>query len=166
VEEYTGRKIQPVAVEEILNGKGGTVLWPSFWPVQSIVGGTEAARLGNLQYRDTIADGWLDLLTDEDYIRIDPQLPFQIELLEGYTFPSGQANIRIEYTAGYSPIPADIAQVVTEMVAVAFRESRNGEASLGLSSKNMGQAGASGGTSFVDLTPRWKSVLDRYRSLV
>jgi hypothetical protein len=166
IEEYTGKKIQPIAVEEILNGRGGSVLWPKFYPVTALVGTDEATRLGNLQYRDTVVGGWINLMTDEDFILFDPTMSFQIELLEGTTFPAGRANIRIEYIAGYDPIPADLMLVAVEMVAKAYQLSRNGEAALGLQSKSASAAGGSGGVSYLDLEPKWKIVMDRYRSLV
>jgi hypothetical protein len=166
VEEYTGKKIQPVSIEEVLDGKGGEVLWPKYWPVSGLVGGNESAKLGNLQYRNSATEGWTDLLTDIDLVLFDPKMPFEITLLDGNTFPSGRANIRVEYIAGYDPIPADLQQVVIEMVAKAYQQSKHGEGSLGVASKSVGSAGVSPSTSFLDLEPKWKAVLDRYRSLV
>ena len=169
VEEYPAdafprKKVQPIAVSEILDGRGGLYLRPTYWPVIGLVGADDATKLANLQYRESVTDAWVDLLDDVSYYRISPRHPERIELLDGFVFPFGTQNIRAEYLAGFNPIPADIQTVVIEMVAKAFQNSRLGEATLGLSSKGSGMSGQSGSTSFLDLEPKWKAVLDRYKA--
>jgi hypothetical protein len=167
VEDYICNKVQPVEVEEILDGDDPGGLTVTFWPVQALAGEEDADKLANLQYRNSPVDSWVNVLTDTRYLRIDPRKPWELQVLGGFGgFPKGTANIRVKYIAGYDPLPADLQQIVIEMVAKAYQQSKHGEGSLGVASKSVGSAGVSPSTSFLDLEPKWKSVLDRYRSLV
>jgi hypothetical protein len=54
-------------------------------------------------------------------------------ILRGTPFQRGIANVIIEYTAGYDPIPGDIQQACIEMVVRKYRERmRIGETSRSL----------------------------------
>ena len=41
--------------------------------------------------------------------------------LDGYRFMPGIANIRIQFSAGYASVPADLAQAVNELVTLRYR---------------------------------------------
>ncbi len=70
-------------------------------------------------------------------------------------------------TAGYSPlsIPDDLQQIVTEMVAIMYKESTlSGDGLLGIDTESTGFAGESVTKRFTDLwEKRWKGMLNPYR---
>lgn len=167
IEEHLQRKIVPTDVEEILDGTGYNWIKPTYWPVIDLVGVDEAAKLANMQHRLTVTDSWQNVLSDIRYLRIDPQRPWFIYIISGFqSFPLGQANIRLEYTTGYDPVPQGIKQVALEMVAKMYQESNNGQSSLGLQSQSLGEAGGSGSKSFLDMNERWMKILDAYKENV
>jgi hypothetical protein len=77
--------------------------------------------------------------------------------LLGYRFRPGLGNVRIDYTAGYETVPADIAQACIQLVGLRYRERDR----IGLVSKGLGGET----TSFVQAA--WPAdvaaVLQRYR---
>ena len=46
----------------------------------------------------------------------------KIVVIGGLSFTCGRKNIVINYTGGYSPIPADIVHAAIEIAAQAYRE--------------------------------------------
>ena len=42
-------------------------------------------------------------------------------VLVGGRFPSGRSSVQVNYTAGYSAVPADISQVVVELVGERYK---------------------------------------------
>jgi hypothetical protein len=55
-------------------------------------------------------------------------------VLQGYRFPRGRSNVRIQYTAGYNPIPGDIQQACIKMVATQYKERTR----IGVKTVNIG----------------------------
>lgn len=162
-EAETGQYVQPLDVEVILCGEGGSELKVPYWPVIQLFGADEATRLANLQYRNSIASGWTDVASDEDYVWIDPLEPWKIKILEGDGFfPRGQATVRVKYIAGYSSIPADITLAVIERVAIKYEESKRGNR-LGVDSGGSGGGMGSQNFSYNDLEERWQKVVAKYR---
>lgn len=160
VERYVDNKINLIEVEEILDGTGKSVIYPHYFPIYAIYGGDDAEKLSNIQYRTEATGAWTNLLTDMDYVRIDPYDAHRIELLDGEEFTAGTKNIRIKYYAGYNDVPSDVKKVVMEMVAVMWNESNHGSNLIGRSSSTIGQGNQ---VSTVEMTPRWERVLGKYR---
>ena len=81
-------------------------------------------------------------------------------VLRGWRFWRGTANVIIQYTAGYDPIPSDIEQATIELVTLRYRErTRIGEVSRSL-----------GGAETVaysqkDMSDAIKTQLSRYRQV-
>jgi hypothetical protein len=167
VEAHLRRKVKSQEIEEILDGTGTYTLCPRYSPIISIVGDTENDQLGNVQYRDSVSSSWTNLLTDIDVLVMDEHRPWELVIGDESTvWPIGWQNIRLEYNAGWTDVPAEIQMVVIEMVAKAYQESNVGRSSLGVSSSSVGQAGGSGSVSFLDLTDRWMKMLQPYRLMV
>ncbi|MBC2668756.1 head-tail connector protein [Novosphingobium piscinae] len=103
----TGRNFAVQTYDIVRSGRGGPVLMLPQWPIQSVqlveVDGQAlpaAPAYGSYGYR------------------FDNQ---QIILSGGAVFTIGNSNVRIQFTAGYPQIPADIAQAVNELVTLRFR---------------------------------------------
>lgn len=77
--------------------------------------------------------------------------------LRGYRFTEGFLNVRIELTAGYAQLPADVKQACVELVAEKYKRKDR----LGISSKTIGQESITYSQS--DLTPNAKLVLNEYK---
>ena len=67
---------------------------------------------------------------------------------------------------GYSTIPDDLVSIATEMVAIKFRESKNGDDSLGKGTMSDSKSGCAANTSFIDMNTKFKPILDKYRKYV
>lgn len=80
--------------------------------------------------------------------------------LRGYVFTRRAQNVAVTYTAGYSSVPADIAQACIELVAQRYRErSRIGEVSKALMS------GETVTFSQKDMGEDVKTLLAQYRAV-
>ena len=156
IEEYLGRKVKgsQTVTDEIGSGDGTEFYIPLYPPVTAV---------STLKYRDDPTQSWADLVTDTDYILIDPEGDY-IEIYNG-AFPEGRANIKVTYTAGYSTTPNAIKQVCYEMVAMRFRESHVsglGDERLGVSSRSSAESGVTYSKSFEDMMPKWERRLRKY----
>ena len=90
-----------------------------------------------------------------------------IELLDYNQFPIGRKNIRVNYTAGFSPIPSDIIKMIYEMIQVMLDESAAGQwPRLGMQTQNRGGSGTTVGDTFIDMEPRWQKIIDRYKKII
>lgn len=79
--------------------------------------------------------------------------------LTGHCFTRSFLNVHIQFTAGYSPIPADIAQATVELVALRYKLRDK----LEWSSKSL--AGESVTLITRDMPASVKTVLDSYRNV-
>ena len=75
---------------------------------------------------------------------------------------------RISLAVGYltASIPADIQQVVTEMVAIKYKNSVQGDNTLGKASVGTSMNGASVTDSMKEMWPQWKRILSKYQMIV
>jgi len=80
--------------------------------------------------------------------------------LKGRVFPSGINNVRIDYTAGYESIPADMQQACIETVALMFRRRDH----LDVTSKAL--SGETVNYIVDELTPSSRRILSNYRIVV
>lgn len=85
--------------------------------------------------------------------------PTAIKLV-GYRFSRGMNNVVLAYTAGFSSIPFDIAQVTVELAARKYKERDR----IGIQSKTIGPEVVSFKVS--DLTDEFKSLLRQYQKVV
>jgi hypothetical protein len=166
VEDYCGRKIVVQSVSgEIHDGDGSQKLYTLHFPVTQLsteTAPTDAQKLAALQYRTSPDGSWTDIASDIDHVFIDSRNPF-IELWQD-SFPIGRRNVKVSYKAGFTGVDLDpIKRIVLEMVQIGYDEGKAGNNHLGIQSSGENGAGTSFSTSYLDLTPKWKSVLDRYR---
>lgn len=165
IEDYLGKAVKSVEVEWITDGCSSAILFLDQYPFIALVGVTNDEKLANLQYRDSDGTGeWADLVDDLDLI--DTSENWKIVLLGSNYFPFGTRNIRVKYYAGWASPPADIRKVCLEMVSVFYDESKQGNNRLGMSSKNMSGSGGNASDTFMDMNPKWRTVLDKYRRIV
>jgi len=166
VEDYCGRKIVVQSVtDEIHDGDGSQKLYTHHFPVTQLStesSPTDAQELAALQYRTSPDGSWTDIASDVDHVFLDSRKPY-IELWQD-AFPLGRRNIKVSYKAGFSGVDIDpVKRVVLEMVQIGFNEGKAGNNHLGLQSTSESGTGSTFSTSYMDLTPNWKAVLDRYR---
>ena len=145
--------VQPATKTVYRDGDGSEFLFLPYYPIITVT---------TLQERDSPLGSWTDLLSDTSYLHIDTTYYDRLELLEGYTFPEGQKNIKVVYAAGWSTIPGDITKVILEQVSYMWKESGQGADRLSLSGTSSSEAGGSSSYSFTDMSPRWNEVVRRY----
>jgi len=76
--------------------------------------------------------------------------------LSGYRMPRGPGSVRVQYTAGYETLPADIEQCAIDLVAHNYRRRER----IGQASKAMGGEVVSFTVS--DVPPECKAALRHY----
>lgn len=162
IEQYCNRKFAVQSVtNEIYDGDGSDTLWLRYWPLTQLSTQStpsDAQKLAAVQYRTDPDSSWTDIEDDVDHIFTDLNWPF-IKLYET-VFPAGERNIRLNYKAGYSPVPGDVLIVAIEMAAMMWKESsQSNDARLGLA--NSSYQGFNNG--FLDMNSRWRTILDRYK---
>ena len=165
IEEYCQCKFQPIQITgEILDGSGYWYLEPRFSPIVS----TSIAATTDIQYRDQGAPTtWIDLVDSINDIYVDTVMPWRIELIEGDYFPKGTKNIKLNYIAGYTTMPADVEKVCMEMVQKMWDESKSGGDRLGVASENVQSiAGGAGSRTYENISAQHKQVLNRFRRIL
>jgi hypothetical protein len=81
-------------------------------------------------------------------------------IADGISFGRGRSNIHLVFTAGYTVIPADLAEVVAEMVGMRYKLRAN----IGIQSKTL--AGEVITYSAKDFPPGVTMVIDSYKNIV
>ena len=117
----------------------------------------------DVQYRTGATEDWTAIVDDVDLISIDAEHQDRITLLDGYTFPVGDENIKIQYIAGYVIVPGDIAILVLEAMQTMWNNSRQGGNQLGFGSSTMTTTLGSASVSNIDSGGRWNEVVRRYK---
>ena len=166
VEEETGRRYSAQSETLYLDGSGNSVQELPF-PIVSLYGDTDTEKEDSLQYRESIDDGWVNIVDSGDYayIHITSLYPRQIELLEDYYFPEGSKNIKVIAYTGYDTVPRTVKKIVLEMSAVMWKESgQSHEGRIGLQSQSGAIGGGSGSSSFRNMwVDVWRPMLEKYR---
>ena len=166
IEAMLDQPVMSTTIEEYLNGNGCNNLYLTSGRIRSLYGTLEADKLANLQYRTTVADSWTNIVPDMDYVYLDGRNDWCVQLLDGYSFPQGERNIRIKYTAGAgSRMLGEMENLCLEMLQMMWNESKQGGDMLGKISKNLSQTGMSTNLSLKDLNPEWQVVIDRWKRL-
>jgi hypothetical protein len=146
IQSWLSRTIALAGYAEVRDGTGGESLQFACFPVVEVqsltIGGQTIPRAASTQ--------------SAGYVFSPTQL-----FVRGYSFNRGVQNVAFFYTAGYSSIPADIAQACIELVALRYRErTRIGEVSKSL-----------GGAETVtyaqkDMSDAIKTLLQQYRMVI
>lgn len=144
-----------------LDGSGDTVQYLPFHPVVALY----TPSYTDVQYRSSADADWASIVEDDDLIHIDTELTNRIELLDGNTFPVGQKNIKIHYYAGHATVPGDIIIAIIEALQMMWNDSRQGGSGLNIGSQTMTTTLGSASISYQDATPRWLTVVRRYKTL-
>lgn len=156
----------PVAVQavsdEIRNGDGTSRIMVERQPIVSLQNNSAE----DVMVRTSPGADWEVLESDTAFLRIDAAEPWHIHL-DRSVFPSGVANIKVCYRAGYEEIPGQITRVVVESVAELLKESNQGSGRLGQRSRSVGGINSSGATdSFYDLDDRHREMLAPFVRIV
>lgn len=141
-----------------LDGDGSNVLVLPQFPVKTIT----SLYIGR-------TSSYAGSLVDSDHYEVDAEAPEEglLRLLSGYVFTRGVRNIVLTYEAGYKPtdtdgyhtMPADLVELLLELVAFRRRlQSNQGEEVV---SRSMEGATVNYARSF--WTKDRKAVINRYR---
>lgn len=80
--------------------------------------------------------------------------------LVGTTFPVGRRNVRVTYTAGYNPVPFDLAQECISLAAWKYREkSRIGQTGTGMGPEHIS-------FSLKDMPESTLTLMQQYKKVV
>lgn len=142
IQSWLSRNIPEQDYQDTFDGTGSNRLFMPQWPITYVssvaidgvsIPQAESATASGFRFSDTAI------------------------VLNGYKFSRGDANVQIDYTAGYDPIPADLSRACVDMVAIHYRaKDRIGVASKGL-------AGETIAYSLVDMPQQVKTILTQYR---
>lgn len=139
VETYLSRPVLSESVSQWRNGHNGAVLVVPFTPITAVSA--------------VVVDGLTIPASAVSFT------PIAIKL-DGYRFTAGVQNVRVDYTAGYAAVPADIEQAVIEACTLAYKRRDH----LDVSAKSL--AGETISYITAAFTPSSKQVLDQYRRVV
>lgn len=142
VEAYLSRTIMSASHSDVRDGNGGRSMMLAQYPVTAVSAVTvngqpipQSAGFGE--------SGW--------------RLANRSLVLEGYSFAKGLGNVQIDYTAGYSTVPADIEQACIETILLALERRSH----IDVSSKSL--AGETVSFITADLPPSARKALDPHR---
>lgn len=139
---YLQRNIERGSITETRDGNGGIALMLRHTPVVSV----ESVSVNGVTIpaaASRTATGWW--------------LADRVLVLNGYRFSVGIGNVVISYTAGYDPVPGDIAQCCIEIVALLMKRPDH----VDVSSKTL--AGETIAYLTADMTPSARAALGNYR---
>jgi hypothetical protein len=98
---------------EVREGDGGDALTMRHWPIQ----GVTTLTVAGTAVVESAGPGAVGFYVEDD---LDPERRNMLYLV-GSTYTDAKPVI-VEYTAGYSAAPADVAQAVTEWVASRYKD--------------------------------------------
>jgi hypothetical protein len=145
VESWCSRPFGQVTLAEVRDGNGGSAMSPNVMPIIAVTGVT----IDGTVIPVTIQGGASGYFVANNRI-----------FLIGYAFNRGQANVLLNYTAGFATPPADITQAVIELVAARYMERGR----IGLSSVHSGTETTS--YSLKDMPASVATILGQYRRVV
>jgi len=117
VVDFCGRDFHAADYNEWYSGTGNTVLMLRQTPVNSVAGVSINGR------------SWNDKLIDPSQygnfgIALEPN-GWGLIMVGGLYWCRGPRNINVQYNAGYTTIPTDLAQAVNEMVGDKYQKRTN-----------------------------------------
>lgn len=131
---------------ETYNGNGTQQLFLRNWPVTAV----SSLQVDSMVIPQSAGYGSPGYLWDVSSIVIRPggggNIAYSFRSFPGnqYLFNPGVQNVVVSYTAGFNPVPADLAEACIEIAAESFARSQN----VGKESIGTGVAGAHGNTNF------------------
>lgn len=150
VENYCKRQLEAQDYTEYYSTKSGqTKLLLDQYPVNSIT---------NI-YDDPDRSYSAGTLIDTQYYVVETRSG--IIYFDGITVHKGRNNMKVEYNAGYSTIPADLEQAVLELVAQKYHGYD--KIRQGIQSRSF--EGESVQFFLKELYPETKAVLDKYKKV-
>ena len=147
VNNYLNRDIMLSDRADSMDGNGKDAMFMRHWPVVSVT----SVKV-NGQSIPAAPDGYS---TTPGFRVEDPML-----ILQGYRFTRGRRNVEVVYSAGYETIPDELKAIVTETVALRYKERDW----TGYSSKSL--AGETVAFTLADFSRNAKGVLNSYRRVV
>lgn len=145
VENWLGRQVLQATVTEWQSGNGKEALLLAQSPVVSV----ESVTVGDQTIRAAAT------LSEMGWRQTERWLIYQ----HGH-FAKGMKNVRIEYTAGFDVVPADIEQAVIDLVSLRFKERDR----IGHISKSL--AGETVSYMISDLSAPTRMALQHYKRVV
>jgi hypothetical protein len=146
IKQELNNPILSAAYTEAYDGTGRDMLVLPQWPITDVTAVT-VSGVPVAESPDGVASGYI--LSDMAII------------LLGGVFPKGRRNVRVSYVAGFAAVPPEVAQVVTELVALAHK----GRPRIGEKSRSL-QAGGSTSYADLELTPLQRRMLKNYNRTV
>lgn len=136
IENFCQRSLGLADREDICNGHGGTTMLLKHSPVVAV--------------SSVVIDG-------ESVPATGFRLAGRTLVLNGWRFTRGEANVQVNYRAGFEQIPADVEQACIETAALMFRRRDH----VDVSSKTL--AGETVAYIAAELTPSARQILQNYR---
>lgn len=136
IDNYCNRPLMSAARTDVRNGHGGNTMLLRDFPVSSV--------------SSVVIDG--RTIPSSDWSLVDRSV-----VLDGYTFTRGRMNVKIDYVAGYSTVPADIELSCIETILMCLKRFSH----MDVSSKSL--AGETVSFIVTDLPPSAKQRLNNYR---
>lgn len=146
----TGRLLKSRSHTEYYDGNGESYLYLNNWPLSSTT--ITITINANRSFSDTD-----DVVTSTDVML---STDYGLVRLDGHTFTSGEKNVKIEYSAGYSTATAhDLVLATKEMVQLMYNRMTKKDL-IGVRSESF-----EGGSRAYETDLPWsvKRVLDMYR---
>lgn len=144
IDNWTGRTFSTATKTFSVNGNGSPIMMVKYYPITAV----SAVSVDGVSY--SASNG-----TSAGYLFDDTTV-----YLIGAQFNKGIQNVTITLTHGYATIPADIKQVVIELVGKKVKETDR----IGIQSKNL--AGETITFDISDLKEDNKKVLNNYNRVV
>jgi hypothetical protein len=164
IEKECNRKFQLQTITgEILDGNDMQEIFPRWNPVNAFV--TLADITQDVMYRTDPTATWTPIETDVTKIILNPNTPWKIILWEQY-FPLGVQNVKLNYVAGYSSVPAKIQTTCIDALQVMWHRSRQGDNWMMKSSFSSSAGGANFNTVLKDMSKESHDALNQYRRLI
>ena len=138
IEKHTDRRLKkriyvndPTSVDT--DGSGTEIIFLNEWPiisVQSVNLGFNSADLVPTDFAVYFHSG---------YIRLKERLAFTLQPQEFHReIPFGIQNVRVDYIAGFDPVPGDLRQAANRLVAHYYMNSpASGDSRMGLKSRSV-----------------------------
>ena len=142
IQSYIERQLLTASYTELRSGSGGKALVLNQYPVTAV----SALTIDGVAITARTSFGSAGYYLANNTLYLDG----------GLTFTKGNANISIDYTAGYATAPADIAQAAKQLVALKYRERER----IGQVSKSV--AGETVSFDIKALPHDVKSILESY----
>jgi len=160
IEKKTSRRLKkrtfendPTSISS--DGSQTEVIWLLEFPVVSV------AKV-NLGFGSSdLASGDYAVYKDAGYIRLQRRVAFEEDRAYNVLVPAGIQNVRVDYVAGYDPVPADLRQACRDLAAHMFVGSWASDKRMGLASRSVGDK-AESYIADATIPPRVEQLIEPY----